>query len=126
VQDVPTTVAFYEAAFGLTACVEGMSDQYVEMETGSTLLAFCQEELMSKDYPNFRPSRPDQPPCAAEIAFVTENIQADYDRAVAAKAAIHVPLHQKPWGQYMAHLRDPTGVLVELCSHHSLVDPAPG
>ncbi|WP_348646925.1 VOC family protein [Ensifer sp. ENS02] len=45
VPDVPATVSFYEAAFGLKRRFVHESSLYAEMETGVTALAFASETM---------------------------------------------------------------------------------
>ena len=49
VPDVRATIAFYEAAFGLTPRFLHESNLYAEMETGDTTLAFAGEEMAGDD-----------------------------------------------------------------------------
>jgi uncharacterized glyoxalase superfamily protein PhnB len=53
---------------------------------------------------------------AVEVALVTPDVQAAYERAVKAGALPARPPKQKPWGQTVAYVRDRDGVLVELCT----------
>jgi len=47
VADVPETVAFYEAAFGLSRRFIHESQLYGEMDTGETILAFAATQAPS-------------------------------------------------------------------------------
>ena len=116
VPDVSAAVGFYERAFGLAQRFVHESGHYAEMETGATALAFAAEELVSATCHSFQPNRADQAPAGAEIALVTEDVNAAFDKAVAAGAVGFVSPHQKPWGQTVAYVRDANGFLVELCS----------
>ena len=51
-----------------------------------------------------------------EVAFVTEDVQAAHDKAVAAGASALSAPASKPWGQVVSYVRCPDGTLVELCS----------
>ncbi len=64
----------------------------------------------------FRPTRPEEPPAAAEVGLVTEDVAGAYARAVAAGATAWLPPAEKPWGQTVSYVRDLNGFLVELCS----------
>jgi lactoylglutathione lyase len=48
VRDVPSTVAFYQRAFGLGLRYMHPSNGYAELETGATLLAFVSEAFIEK------------------------------------------------------------------------------
>ncbi len=114
VPDVAATMAFYEAAFGLERRFVHESG-YGEMETGGTALAFAAEALAQANGTSFRPIRPDEPAPGLEIALVSDDPQATFDRAVAAGAQPVQPPQEKPWGQVVGYVRDLNGVLVELC-----------
>ena len=116
VPDVSAAVEFYEEAFGLSRRFIHESGQYAEMETGATVLAFASEGLVSATCHSFRPNRADDEPAGAEVALVSEDVQASYERALTAGATSCVEPHQKPWGQTIAYVRDANGFLVELCS----------
>jgi uncharacterized glyoxalase superfamily protein PhnB len=116
VPDATAAVEFYERAFGLSRRFVHESGQYAEMETGATALAFAEESFVSGTCHTFRRSRLDQEPAAAEVAFVADDVNSAFEKAIAAGAVSYVPPHQKPWGQTVAYVRDANGFLVELCS----------
>lgn len=116
VADVPTTVAFYEAAFGLVRRFIHESTLYAELESGSTVLAFAGESMAVANGVDVRPNRMTDTAAGFEIAFVTDDIAGAYDRAVAAGAAPVKAPAVKPWGQTVAYVRDMNGCLVELCT----------
>ena len=120
VADVPATVAFYERAFGLTLRYLHPSSQYAELETGGVLLAFTGEAMVEgmrliAGAP-FHRNRTGEPPSGAQVAFITEDLEADYRRALAAGAVAVAAPDPKPWGQTLAYVRDNNGFLVELCT----------
>ena len=115
VPDVPAALSFYEQAFGLSRKFLHESNTYGELATGTTKLAFAAEELAS-GHGEFRPNRPNEKPCAMEVALVTDDVTAAFQRATAAGAQVHQKPEQKPWGQTVAYVRDPNGFLVELCT----------
>jgi len=51
-----------------------------------------------------------------EIAFVTEDVEKAYKKAVKAGAMEVEKAQQKPWGQTVAYVRDIDGFLIELCT----------
>ena len=59
---------------------------------------------------------PNKPPLGFEIALVTPDVPALYDRALKAGAVKVSEPATKPWGQTVAYLRDIDGHLVELCT----------
>jgi lactoylglutathione lyase len=118
VRDVESSVAFYEQAFGLQRRFVDESGQYAEMETGETTLAFASDELGASNLPGgFRRNDAAELPAGVEIAFVTEDVDAAFRSALEAGATNVAEPKTKPWGQIVAYVRDPDGVLVELGSH---------
>ncbi|MFP2926759.1 VOC family protein [Pyxidicoccus sp. 3LG] len=116
VPDVSATVAFYEKAFGLQRRFVHESGTYAELETGATALAFAAESMAKDNGLTVRFHRPKEDAAAVEVALVTPDVQAAYERAVKAGALAAQPPKQKPWGQTVAYVRDIDGVLVELCT----------
>lgn len=114
VPDVASAVTFYEQAFGLSRGF--VAEDYGELDTGATRLAFVSEALASSHGTGFRPARGDEAPPAVEVGLVTEDVPAAVERAVGAGAVLVMSPAQKPWGQTIAYVRDRHGFLVELCT----------
>lgn len=114
VEDVLATVAFYKKAFGLEQRFLHESQQYAEMETGQTVLAFANEEFVGDSH-SFRPNRKSEQAAGAEIAFVVEDVAKQFQHAIEAGAIeVAMPV-QKPWGQTVSYVRDQNGFIVEIC-----------
>jgi lactoylglutathione lyase len=114
VQEVGRSVVFYERAFSLTRGLVDESGQYAEMETGETTLAFASNELGHSNLPSgLRENDPAEPPAGVEIAFVAEDVGAAFHSALEAGTTKAAEPKMKPWGQTVAYVRDPDGVLVE-------------
>lgn len=117
VRDVPRSVAFYEDAFGLMRRFVHEEGLYAEMDTGTTALAFAAYGLAKSNLAcGFTRNDPDGPPGGFEIALIAEDVEAAWQRALAAGATPISPPATKPWGQICAFVRDPDGITVELCS----------
>ncbi len=114
VPEVPATLAFYEAAFGLTTRFLHEGGDYGELETGSTVLAFSAQRLMQQLGKNPQGAN-SQAPCF-EIALCTADVPAALTRAIAAGATPMRPVEVMPWGQTIAYVADINGFLVELCT----------
>jgi predicted enzyme related to lactoylglutathione lyase len=114
VPDVPATLKFYEAAFGLTTRFLHEGGDYGELETGSTVLAFSAHKLMQELGKNPQAASPTAP--CFEIALCTPDVAAALERAVAAGATPMRALEVMPWGQTIAYVADINGFLVELCT----------
>ncbi|MEM6782767.1 MAG: VOC family protein [Bacteroidota bacterium] len=117
VPDVEGAMAFYERAFGLDRRFVHESGDYGELATGATVLAFAADDLAASNFAvDYRRADPTARPSAFEVAFVTDDVGAAFERAVDAGAAVLSVPTQKPWGQTVAYVRDGNGVIVELCS----------
>jgi catechol 2,3-dioxygenase-like lactoylglutathione lyase family enzyme len=119
VKDVSVSLAFYEAAFGLSRRFynDDHGKAYGELETGTARLAFYSFELAKTQLKDgFVASSPDKVPLGFEIALITSDVPALYARAVKAGATIVSEPATKAWGQTVACLRDKDGHLVELCT----------
>lgn len=117
VESVSKTLAFYQKAFGFKTRFLHESEQYGELETGSTVLAFASHEMGEMNLNGaYQKADPTQAPFGVELAFVTDDVASAYAKAISSgAAAVKEPL-EKPWGQVVAYVRDLNGSLIELCS----------
>jgi len=114
VENVETTLEFYQQAFGVSQKMLHETGGYGELDTGETILAFAsfsalkeigkQPKPMDANAPNF------------EVAFTTHNVAKAVDKAVAAGAKLVSAPQDMPWGQVVAYVSDLNGGLVELCT----------
>jgi len=120
VDDVEATLKFYETAFGLKQKMIHKTEDgnaYGELATGDTTLSFAAWKFTSSHFPiPVQDGGLGNHPPAVEIALVTDNVQASYDRATKAGAIPLQPPVDKPWGQTVSYVRDNNGFLVEICS----------
>ncbi len=115
VEDPERTAGFWERAFGLEKRFVHESGQYAEMETGATVLAFASNTLGESNLPGgFRKNDPAEPPAGVEVALVAEDVEDAFRRALDEGATAVAEPRTKPWGQTVAYVRDPDGVLVEI------------
>jgi len=117
VSSVTHTLNFYKEAFGFDTRFLHESEQYGELNTGETVLAFASHAMGDMNFANgYQKTTSADLPLGIELAFVTENVLEAYTKAISAGAtAISAP-SEKPWGQTVAYVRDADGVIVELCS----------
>jgi lactoylglutathione lyase len=116
VADVAASVDFYERAFGVERRLVHESGQYAELETGATTLAFADHDLAAQNLPDeLRPRASGTRP-SFEVCFVADDVRAAYDKAREAGAEAISEPETKPWGQEVAYVRDPDGVLVEIAA----------
>ena len=117
VDDVEKSISFYKNAFGLEAgFVDKENKQYGELITGSTKLGFVQHQTAASHGFLYEHANLDKNPFATEIGFISEDVQASFDKAIAAGAVAVSKPQQKPWGQTVSYVRDLNGFLVEICS----------
>ena len=117
VESVPDALAFYKKAFGFETRFLHESGEYGELETGATALAFASHNLGQMNLGGqYQKSDLSQKPLGVEIAFVTDDVQAAFDKAIKAGALAVAEPKLKPWGQTVAYVRATEGSLIELCS----------
>lgn len=117
VKDISAAISFYRDVFGFEPKFIHESNQYVEIDTGATALAFVSELLADSNLPKGY-TRHDikQVPLACEIVFTVPDVQEFYDKALKTGGIAVVAPQQKPWGQTIAYVRDPNGILIEIAS----------
>jgi lactoylglutathione lyase len=117
VPDVAATIEFYESAFGLTRRFIADGNSYGELDTGGTVLAFSEYSMADTHLPDGVVHHdPAGPPAPFEIALVTDDVAGAFAHAVASGAMVVNPPAEQPWGQTVSRVRDPDGVLIEICS----------
>jgi lactoylglutathione lyase len=114
VHDVKQATAFYVQAFGFTLDHAHENWDYAELRTGRTRIGLVATSLAEEHVPiALRVNVPTEPPAGVELNFVTDDVDAAFQKAVEGGAAIVVPPTEKPWGR-AAYVRDPQGVLIHL------------
>lgn len=117
VENVVKTIDFYEKAFGFNRKFITPQSDYGELISGETTIAFASTELGNSNFRNgFEKITNSKKPFGVELAFTTENIEADFQNAINAGATEFEPLIEKPWGQKVGYLRDNNGFLIEICT----------
>lgn len=117
VQDVEKSIRFYETAFGFTRKFVTPENDYGEVATGQTTLAFAAITLATSNLKDgFIESNRSNKPFGIEIGFATDDVASTVNTAQAAGALIVEAPKTKPWGQIVAYLRDPDGFLIEVCT----------
>jgi len=119
VPDVAEALRFYSTAFEFEVRMATPEGDYGELHTGQTTLAFVSNELAETNLHEaggFRPLDPAAPPMAATITLVTEDVMTTMDAALTAGARPYTEPVEKPWGQTVAYLIDPQGILIEVAT----------
>ncbi len=117
VSSVPQALNFYKKAFGFETRFLHESEQYGELNTGETVLAFASHAMGEMNIAKgYQKTNSNTLPLGIELAFVTENVLEAYSKAISAGAVSISEPSEKPWGQTVAYVQDAEGVIVELCS----------
>ncbi|MGD1841227.1 MAG: VOC family protein [Thermonemataceae bacterium] len=117
VEDVVETITFYENAFAFKRKLITPEKDYGELLSGETTIAFASITLGNSNFrAGFEQATLAKKPFGVELAFTSENIEADFERALEAGATAYEPLSEKPWGQKVGYLRDNNGFLIEICT----------
>lgn len=117
VESVPDTIAFYEKAFGLERGMVTPTNEYGELKTGATTLAFSANNF-AKTLTNvpFEEAALSKAVPPLELGMVTDDVHAAFVKAIAAGAVLVKKPEKKPWGQLVGYVRDNNGFLIEICT----------
>jgi lactoylglutathione lyase len=117
VKDVIATIEFYEKAFGFKKKFVAPGNEFGEINTGETSIAFSTIKLLNEHLPGgFIASDAAAKPLGVELALTTTDVEKHYNQAIAAGAEAVTPIEVKPWGQTVGYVRDMNGILVEICT----------
>jgi len=117
VTNVTATIEFYENAFGFQRKFITPEGDYAELVTGETTISFASEELANSNLKTkVELATINARPFGIELAFTSENIKVDFEKALKAGAILEADLITKPWGQTVGYLRDINGFLIEVCT----------
>jgi uncharacterized glyoxalase superfamily protein PhnB len=117
VENVAETIEFYEKAFGFNRNFLTPENDYGELISGETTIAFASIELGNSNFKSgFEKISKSEKPFGVELAFTTENIEKDFQNAINFGATEFEPITEKPWGQKVGYLIDNNGFLIEICT----------
>lgn len=118
VADVGETLAFFGAAFDLQTRLHTPENDYGELDTGATVLAFVSLPLAQENLGAAGGFvAPDESqPGAASITLVTEDVEAAVAQALDAGGRRYVDPTEKPWGQTVAYVLGPSNLLIEVAT----------
>jgi len=114
VDSVPATLKFYKNAFGFETKFMHEAEDYGELDTGDTILAFSSLKLMTELGKNPANANPDNP--AFELAFETTEVDRWIKQSVENGAKLIQQATVQPWGQTTAYVADQNGFLIEICT----------
>jgi uncharacterized glyoxalase superfamily protein PhnB len=117
VKDVPTTMEFYKNAFGFEQKFLTPENDYGELISGSTTIAFANFELGNSNFKKgFTESKLSVKPFGIELAFTTSEVEKVMGNAIKYGAELLKETVTKPWGQQVGYLRDINGFIIEICT----------
>ena len=117
VDNVKDTIAFYEKAFGFKPLFVTDANEYGELDTGGTKLAFAANTFVKTIMPQpFHAASVHAPAPPVELGFVTDQVDEAYARGVLAGATEVKQPAAKPWGQWVGYVRDNNGFIIEICT----------
>lgn len=115
VPSVEETLEFYKRAFGFEIKFIHESKAYGELDTGDTTLAFASHEMGDANLGGkYTKVNVDDIPVGVELCFTTEDVDAAFQKAVAAGAMAFKEPEKKPWGQTVAYVRAADGSMIEI------------
>lgn len=113
VDDVRAIARFYETSFGFSRRRAG--EEFVVLEVGSIRLSFQSHKLgIRHGGEKVAHLSMDRAPPPFELAFDCADVDGTYARAVEAGGEPLEDPHDTEWGDRIAHLRDPNGILIGL------------
>lgn len=104
---------FYKKAFELKTKFIHESNMYAEMDTGETVLAFANNDMLEM---NIGIEAKSGVKNCFEIAFSTNNVKRDFEKAIENGAKELKKPETKPWGQTVAYVQDIFGTIIEICT----------
>jgi lactoylglutathione lyase len=117
VPDVRRAVAFYEKAFGFPLKFITPEEDYAEIITGNTCIAFAKSEMVQSFLNGgFEESTIETKPFGIELGFVADDVEAAFNQALDNGATLVNKPEFKPHGQTVSYVRDINGFLIEICS----------
>jgi len=117
VDDVPQTIEFYTKAFGFEQKFLTPENDYGEIITGTTTLAFANIQLGKSNFTKgFKKSDLKEKPFGIELAFTTTDVDKVIETAINNGALLLEETVTKPWGQKVGYLRDLNGFIIEICT----------
>jgi len=117
VKDVPKTIEFYDKAFGFKQKFLTPENDYGEIISGSTTIAFANFELGNANFKKgFQGSDLAKKAFGIELAFTTSAVEQVMENALNNGAILLEETVTKPWGQKVGYLRDINGFIIEICT----------
>ncbi len=115
VQNVEKSLTWYETTFEAKRKMISPDGNYGELDLGGFTLAFGYEEMERQhNYPTFHGNNLVSEPAGMNLAVMTDDLEGQYQKALANGAISILPPHRKPWGIEIAWVRDINGIMVSI------------
>lgn len=117
VKDVAKTIEFYKTVLGFEQKMLTPENDYGELKSGTTTIAFANIELGNSNFKKgFIESDIANKPFGIELAFTTLDVEGTMEKAIKNGAVLLEDAVTKPWGQKVGYLKDLNGFILEICS----------
>lgn len=116
VANVEATVKFYEEAFGFMRKFVTPEEDYGELISGETTIAFAHLDLATSNLSKGYQQVNNEKPFGIELGFVVEDVAKAIEKVVQAGGKIYEEQKVKPWGQTVGYVLDNNSFLIELCT----------
>lgn len=117
VKDVRKSILFYEQAFGFEKKFITPENDYGEINSGQTTIAFASTALANSNLKGgFVESLPNNKPFGIELGFISADPESVIEMAVKAGGTVLENVITKPWGQKVGYIQDINGFLIEICT----------
>lgn len=116
VDSVAETLTFYDKAFGFSKKMITPEEDYGELVCGDTTLSFASHKLGESNFNKGYQKSTRNKPLGFELAFTTENIDSDFEKAIKNGATLVSSIEEKPWGQKVGYVQDLNGFIIEICT----------
>ncbi len=118
VKEIQQSIDFYQNALDLKHKFTHEGNDYAEMQTGETTLAFCTKELAESNIKakEHKVSQSDNS-SNFQLTFSPSDLKQAYQKALENGAISISPPEIKPWNFEVALIKDPDGHLIELAKN---------
>ena len=109
VADPKASADFISAHFGFHTTMEIDELSSVSQQDSAFSIVFLKQGL-----PGFKPASQAGPANGLLLAFTVADVDAEYERVVAAGASVVTPIETEPWGERYFQVEDPNGLILQV------------
>lgn len=115
VPELARAVRFYEAAFGWEKRVD--TPVYVELDAGGPRFGLYQRDGFAKNIGRHPQRTPDDALVPVEVYLEVDDLDRSLERVLDAGARLLSARAARPWGDDVAYVADPDGIVLALAVH---------